>query len=167
MPPEVVVADAQPAEPHAHVLPEPPAVDARRLAVAVCAALALLAVAVVGLGALYWREVPAKTMPPPQTFPQPRVQADETTELRLILARQRALLSGYRWANPEHTLVQIPIERAMTIISDEGAHAYDPIAPSPSALASPEAGAQRAMTPAPATPQSGAPSQGSATEKSP
>jgi hypothetical protein len=86
-------------------------------------------------------------MPPPQTFPRPRVQADDKAELMQTLERQRQELSGYRWANKEHTLVKIPIERAMQLIAAKGAQAYAPIQSSPAAPSSPEAGAERAITP--------------------
>jgi hypothetical protein len=160
---------SQPVGQHGRGLPEPSGVDARHLLWLGGAALLLLGGAIFGLGALYPREVPVETMPPPRTFPQPRVQTDETAELKQILERQRQALTGYRWANKEHTLVQIPVERAMQIIAQKGAHAYDPIAALSGALSSPEAGAERAVTPSSAPPgkQSNPPAPGAAAEHSP
>jgi hypothetical protein len=134
---------------HGHGIPERPSVDARHLVWLGGAALLLLGGAIFGLGAIYWHEVPNKTMPPVTTFPQPRVDADETEELKHILQKQRQELAGYHWANQHHTLVQIPIERAMKIIAQKGAHGYDPIASVPGALSSPSAGAERLTTPTP------------------
>jgi hypothetical protein len=149
-------------EAHEHPLPERPDVDVRWLMVLGCGVLVLLAAAVLGLGALYSKAVPVKTVPPLGTFPAPRIQPDEAAELRQILSQQQQKLTGYRWANQAHTLLQIPIETAMQIIAQKGAHAYDPIVTAPAALASPE----RAITPssAPSQPSSG--SNGAA-EKSP
>jgi hypothetical protein len=139
--------ETQPVGHHGHGLPEPPAVDARHLLWLAGAALLLLSGAIFGLGAIYWREVPIKNMPLPQIFPQPRVQPDEAAELRRLLEKQRRELAAYHWANKEHTLMQIPIERAMQIIVQKGAEAYGPIANFPDAVSSPEAGAERAITP--------------------
>jgi hypothetical protein len=144
--------ETRPVGHHGQGLPEPSGVETSRVVLAVVAAFALLAIGVGGLGAWYWHEVPVKTVPPPATFPQPRVQADEPAELRQILAAQRKRLAAYRWANTQHTLVQIPIGRAMAIIAAKGAHAYDPIAPNPNALSAPGAAPERALTPS-AAPQ--------------
>jgi len=141
------VIQTKPVGHHGQGLPEPSDVDARHLLWLGGAALLLLSGAIFGLGAIYWREVPVKTMPPLQTFPQPRVETDDSAELQQLLERQRQELSGYRWANKQHTLLQIPIERAMQLIAQKGTQAYDPIASSPGALASPQAGAERAVTP--------------------
>jgi hypothetical protein len=132
---------------HAHGIPERPSVDARHLVWLGGAALLLLGGAIFGLGAIYWHEVPNKTMPPVTPFPQPRVDADETEELNHILQKQRQEFTGYHWANQQHTLVQIPIERAMKIIAQKGAHGYDPVASIPGALSSAAAGAERLTTP--------------------
>jgi hypothetical protein len=149
---ETLPIESRPVGHHGHGLPEPPGVEPSRVVLAVVAAFMLLAIGVGGLSAWYWHEVPNQIMPPPATFPQPRVQANEPAELRRILATQRQRLAAYRWANKQHTLVQIPIDRAMQIIAAKGAHGYDPIAPDPSALSSAEAGPERALTPS-AAPQ--------------
>ena len=148
---------------HGHALPESSGVDARHLLWLGGAALALLGGAIAVLGTIYRDEVPVKTMPPPQSFPQPRVQTGERAELEKVLAAQRRRLEAFRWADADHTRVQIPIERAMKLIAAKGAHAYDPIAASAAASSSPEAGAERAVTPA-ATP-SGEPGSAAAGAK--
>jgi hypothetical protein len=139
--------ETRPVGHHGKGVPERANVDARHLVWLGGAALLLLGGAIFGLGAIYRHEVPIETMPQPQAFPQPRVVPDETAELKQLLQKQQRALSSYRWANQQHTLVQIPIERAMRIIAQKGAHAYDPIAAAPGALSSPQAGAERATTP--------------------
>ena len=165
----VEMFETQPVGRHGHGLPEPSGVDARPLAWLGGAALLLLGGAIFALGAIYWHEVPVKTMPAPQAFPQPRVQTGERAELQQIQKRQRQRLDGYHWANKEHSLVQIPIERAMRVIAQKGAHAYDPIAAIPGALSGPGSGAERLMTPSSVPPsnQSSAPAPGQAAENSP
>jgi hypothetical protein len=158
MSPETVSADAMPVESrpvghHGQGIPEPSGVELSRVVLAVVAAFVLLAIGIGGLGMWYWRQVPVKTMPLPASFPQPRVAADELTELRQILAAQRRRLTSYQWTNKEHTLVQIPIDRAMKIIVAKGSHAYDPIAANPGASAAPQAAPERALTPSAAPPQ--------------
>jgi hypothetical protein len=154
---------------HGQGVPERPGIDGRHLLWLGAAALALLCFAIFGLGAIYWRAVPVKTMTPPHAFPQPRVEPHEAAELKRILNRQRQELAGYRWANRQHTLVQIPIERAMRLIVQRGARAYDPITSAPGALSSPEAGAERATTPSAArtNSQSGASASGARAENAP
>lgn len=139
---------------------EPPGIDVRSALIAAGAAIVLIAGSVVVLDAVYRDYVPKPAPPPPQTFPQPRVQPNESAELRRLLSEQRARLSGYAWADRPKGLVQIPIERAMQLIVRKGAQAYDPLAPAAPARSGPSAGAQRAITsgqgppagPAPAPP---------------
>jgi hypothetical protein len=104
----------------------------------------LLAGTIVGLDVIWHRAVPIRTMPLPRSFPQ--VRTDEKAQLLQLEARQRERLNGYHWADQRHSLVQIPIERAMQIIAQEGAQAYAPLVPSPQARASPTAAARRAAT---------------------
>jgi hypothetical protein len=138
-------ADAH-ADPHALPVPESPGVDIRFVLSAAFGVLLLLGTTVAVFDAIYRWQVPVHTVPPLQVFPPPRVDTEEREELRQVLAKQRQQLSQYRWTNDQHTLVQIPIERAMQIIASEGANAYAPLAPA-SALSSPTAGAERAITP--------------------
>jgi hypothetical protein len=149
--------DTTPVGQHARGLPEPSHVDARSLGWLAAGALLFLGATVAVLHITYSYEVPIETVPAPRDFPQPRVQTDETAELKQLLAKQHEALTGYHWANSAHTLVQIPIERAMDLIAQKGAQAYDPVAAIPGALAAPDAGAERTITPA----------AGGAAEKSP
>jgi hypothetical protein len=93
------------------------------------AGLIFLAVTFVVLAAIYFSIVPQTPSPPPKTFPTPRLRADPDGELKRLMAEQRQQLTGYRWANPEHTLMSIPIERAMDLVAQRGADAFAPTVP--------------------------------------
>ena len=61
-----------------------------------------------------------------QQFPTPRVQTDDgNQDVADLHAREDLLLQNYSWADPAHTKVRIPIERAMELIAQRGL----PIAP--------------------------------------
>ena len=139
-----------PAEEHVKYVPESPAVDMRTVTWPALAVLSLLALAIGGLYAAYHLSVPVKTPPPPQTFPNPRVTTHETeiTETRRLAAEQNQRLNTWRWADDQHTLVQIPIDRAMRLLVEKGHDAWSPLLPAQPLLSSPTAGAQRAVTPA-------------------
>jgi hypothetical protein len=65
-----------------------------------------------------------------QNFPTPRLEVDDgNQDLADLRAREDLLLEHYSWANPEHTKVRIPIDRAMEILVQSGKLA---VAPSPS-----------------------------------
>jgi hypothetical protein len=95
--------------------------------------LILLAASVGGLYAVFVSVVPADHTPVVRQFPQPRQEAHPSQELHALLGRQREELSGYRWADPDHTFAAIPIERAMQIIAARGADAFGPIESGPPA----------------------------------
>ena len=121
------------AEEHIHYAPESPAIDNRAVLLCALGALILLAGAIFGLHEVYRRGVPVKDVPAPQAFPQPRVVTSqaEAEERRRLVAAQQERLETWRWANDQHTLVQIPIERAMQLMVQKGAAAYDPLLPPP------------------------------------
>ena len=139
---------------------ESPDIAIRPVLAAALGAVLLLAGTIVGLNVIWHRAVPIRTVPPPQSFPEPQVRTDVRAQRLQLEARQRERLNGYHWADQEHSLVQIPIERAMQIIAQEGAQAYAPLVPSPQALSSPTAAAQRAATPGQLGSGRGAPGSG-------
>jgi hypothetical protein len=139
-------------EPHGGIELEPPGVALRPILLAGGGAMLLLLAAIVAFAFIYRAVVPNRALPPPQAFPAPQVRTDETAWRLQLLAEQRARLTGYAWADRARGLVRIPIERAMRLIVEAGPKAYDPIAPSAAALASPTAGAQRATSGQGATP---------------
>jgi hypothetical protein len=135
------------ADSHVRYTPERPAINARGVAWTALACLLLLGGAIGGLHALYQVDVPVKGPPAPEKFPQPRVNARESDELHGLLAAQRRELETWRWVDAGHTHVQVPIERAMRLLAQQGGNAYAPLLPPQPALSSPKAGAQRALTP--------------------
>ncbi|MBX6741121.1 MAG: hypothetical protein IRY87_03620 [Acetobacteraceae bacterium] len=65
--------------------------------------------------------------PPVSQFPPPGLQSNPPGDLRAFRARQQAELESYGWADREHGLVRIPIQRAMQIIAGRGTEAYAPL----------------------------------------
>lgn len=109
----------------------------------------MAALAIGFLYEIYQHSVPIKDLPSPQTFAEPRVTTSqaEVSERDRLASEQRRRLDTWRWANAEHTLVQIPIDRAMQLLAQRGNDAWAPLLPSPTpALSSPTAGAQNATT---------------------
>jgi hypothetical protein len=106
---------------------EPGGVSTRGVLIAAASAMALLAAGMAVFALIFYAAVPGDRMPATTLFPQPRLASNPAVELHNLIARQRADLDGYRWANTEHTLVAIPIERAMEIIAARGGRAYSPV----------------------------------------
>ena len=137
-----------PAEEHLRYTPESSAIDLRAVTWPALAVLMLLALAIGGLYAAYEFSLPIKAPAPPQTFPNPQVTTSENdiTERRRLTAEQNQRLNTWRWANDQHTLVQVPIDRAMQLLVAKGGNAWSPLLSPQPALSSPIAGAQRAVT---------------------
>jgi hypothetical protein len=115
------------AEQRIHDRLAPPTIAVRRILLLAVGTLAFLAATFAGLSLVFFSTVAPRRMPPPRTFPAPGLSAHPATELNDLLAAQRKALGSYRWANAEHTLVAIPIERAMKIIAERGAQGYAPV----------------------------------------
>lgn len=118
-----------PHEGHLRYVPESAGVANRGVVLIACGALLLLAGAIVVFTAIYEHAVPIETMPAPQAFPQPRVDTRDVEKLKQLHAAQTKQLETWRWANDQHTQVQIPIEQAMQLLTQKGAAAYDPLVP--------------------------------------
>jgi hypothetical protein len=116
---------------HAHEHYEPGGVHTSYVLTAATGCFALMVGAVGILYLIYHAAVPHPQPEPPRLFPAPRLEADPAAELHQLLAKQRAEMSGYRWANRAHTLVAIPIDEAMKLIAARGARAFDPIPSAP------------------------------------
>jgi hypothetical protein len=107
--------------------------------------LLLLVLAIGGLFGIYHAVVPSRTPPAPQAFPQPRVDTTESDELRRITDAQNKKLENWQWVDSQHSIVEVPIERAMQLLAKKGADAYHPLLSSPqAALSPPTAAAERA-----------------------
>lgn len=137
-----------PAEEHLRYVPESSAVDLRGVTWPALAVLALLAFAIGGLYLVFDFAVPVKTAPQLQTFPAPRISTHESelAESRRLAAEQNQRLNAWSWADDQHTLVQVPIDRAKKLLVQKGNDAWSPLVPPQPALSSPTAGAQRAVT---------------------
>jgi hypothetical protein len=137
-----------PAEHHIRYVPESPSVDHCIVILAAIASLILIAGAIGVLYATYQRSVPVKDVPAPQAFSPPRVmpaQAEGAARAQLT-TEQKQRLQTWQWADPQHTLVQIPIERAMQILAQRGNDAWAPLVPPQSVLSSPTSAAQNPTT---------------------
>lgn len=119
----------------------PATVDASRIAFVAVALLLFLAASMGILAWVFFTVEPGNRVPNLREFPEPKLQAHPAADLQRYLAKQRGGLSGYRWANSDHTLVAIPIERAMEIVAQRGPKGYEPIEP-PQAMSPPQPGDQ-------------------------
>jgi hypothetical protein len=138
-----------PADGHIQYTPEPSGVATGIVVWCGIGALALLAAAIGGFTTVYNNAVPIKTVPRPEEFPQPRVvtSAVDAEELRRLRTEQTERLETWGWANDQHTLVRIPIGRAMMLLAQKGGDGYVPRLPPQPALNAPTAAAQNAITP--------------------
>ncbi len=55
-----------------------------------------------------------------QTFPEPRLEKNERTELREFIEDEDRRLATYDWMDKDKGIVQIPIDRAMDLIVQRG-----------------------------------------------
>ena len=55
-----------------------------------------------------------------KTFPEPRLETDERTELNDFRLAEEQTLNSYGWVDQNAGLVHIPIERAMQLIAQRG-----------------------------------------------
>jgi hypothetical protein len=69
----------------------------------------------------------SQTVPPPgvevqqnKQPPQPRLIENEPEDLKQVRADEDQRLSGYGWADPQHTHVSIPIDRAIDQLAERG-----------------------------------------------
>lgn len=131
-------------EHHLQYVPETSSVSSAFIGWSALSALLLLGISIGGLYSIYRSTVPSTPLPSPQTFPQPRVDARENEELHRIIDAQNKKLETWGWSDTQHTLAQIPIERAMQLLATKGNDAYAPLLPAQPALSSPTSAAQRA-----------------------
>jgi len=128
---------------HIQYVPEPPSVSMTFVGWSALAGMLLVAVAIGAFYYVYRAAVPTTNYSGATTFPQSRVDTQERDELHRIRAAQRQKLETWGWADSEHTLVKIPIERAMQLLATKGNDAYAPLLQSQQALSPPTAAAER------------------------
>ena len=139
-----------PAEEHLQYVPQPPGVALRFVSWGAIASLLLVVFAVGVFYEIYHVAVPIETMQPPQRFAAPRVvtHATDVAELHRLADEQSQRLKTWGWVNEQHTLIQIPIARAMRLLTQKGGDAWNPLLPSQPTLSASTSAAQQANTPA-------------------
>lgn len=55
-----------------------------------------------------------------QTFPQPRLEENERTQLRSFIEDQDQKLATYDWVDKDKGILRIPIDRAMELVAKRG-----------------------------------------------
>ncbi len=58
--------------------------------------------------------------PAEQEPPEPRLQENPAADLAIVRAEETRILESYGWADQEHAIARIPIERAMDRIVEHG-----------------------------------------------
>lgn len=66
------------------------------------------------------RDPPISPLAESQTPPTPRLQTSPADDLARMRAAEDRALGGYRWIDKERGVVQLPIERAMDILLEDG-----------------------------------------------
>jgi hypothetical protein len=103
--------------------------------------LLFVAAAITGLLVFLHSQVPDALSPRVERrFPSPELQTSPELDLARLTAPQQARLSGYAWIDRDHDIARIPIEEAMQLVAQRGAHAYDPILSPPAATPAPSGG---------------------------
>ena len=82
-----------------------------------------------------------------QTFPQPRLEENERTQLRQFIEDQDRKLATYDWVDKDSGTVRIPIDRAMELIVQRGL----PVRPESSTAAQTSAPPRKQTPKAPTT----------------
>jgi hypothetical protein len=92
-----------------------------------------------------------RTMTPEntQTFPQPRLEEDERTQLRQFIEDQDRKLATYDWVDKDKGTLRIPIDRAMELIVERGLPVRPEGASSPQNSAAQTSAPQKKQTPKP------------------
>jgi len=54
------------------------------------------------------------------TFPEPRLQVDDTRDMNQMRQEQNQQLQEYQWVNKETGTIRIPVDRAMELVLEHG-----------------------------------------------
>ena len=57
----------------------------------------------------------------PTIPPDPRLQTDPPADMRVLRARERAILEGHGWSSEQSSTIRIPIHRAMDLYLEKSA----------------------------------------------
>ncbi len=122
-------------------LPQPADIDNRAVLAIVGGFLLFVAAAVTGLLLFLDFQAPGAFSPRVERrFPPPELQTSPEVDLARFEAMQHAQLSSYAWVDRDHDIARIPIEEAMRLVAQRGAHAYDPVPAPPAAAPAPSGG---------------------------
>jgi len=86
-----------------------------------------------------------------ETFPQPRLEENERTQLRSFIEDQDRKLATYDWVDKDRGAVRIPIDRAMELIVQRGLPVH------PESASSAQSSAARTSEPKISEPKTSAP----------
>lgn len=106
---------------------ETPDVQTRWIVATMSGVLAFVAVTLCGLYFFYSLSTPGASFIPPKAFPAPQLVTDADGRRDPLIARQQMRLRSYSWIDRERGVVQIPIDKAMSLIQARGAEAYNPL----------------------------------------
>jgi len=112
------------------------------VSVAVLSAVCVAAFALMWGVAVWQKKRLVAQDPPPPVLAEARVkslpagvllQDDPEKDLKILRAREDAVLSGWAWADPAHTHARVPADRALEIVAAKGfpPRAAPPPAPAP------------------------------------
>jgi len=82
-----------------------------------------------------------------QTFPQPRLEENERTQLRQFIEDQDRKLATYDWLDKDRGTVRIPIDRAMELIEQRGLPIHAEVASSAQSSAAKNSAPVKKQTP--------------------
>lgn len=94
----------------------------------------LAVVVILSAVAMWWLSIGLRTRleasdPPPAVLPEartqqappgPRLQTDPEGELEALRHEEEAVLNGYSWIDQSAGVAQVPIERAMELLAEDG-----------------------------------------------
>jgi hypothetical protein len=81
-----------------------------------------------------------------ETFPQPRLEENERTQLRSFIDDQDRKLATYDWVDKDRGTVRIPIDRAMELIAQRGLPVHAEGASSAQSSAAQNSGTKKSET---------------------
>ena len=75
----------------------------------------------------------------PKVPPEPRLQANPQSDMRMMLQEEDEVLNHYGWVDPDRGIVRLPIARALDIVALTGLPQFKAAAEPPTSKAKPKA----------------------------
>lgn len=119
---------------HSEQRPESPEVAARTVLFTALCLVAFVGLSILGARIYYEWEIREPVNVAPKTFGTPRLQTDDAADLARFQKEQQSQLNGYAWIDHSQGIIQIPIERAIALVTAKGAEAYGPTEPPSAAV---------------------------------